>query len=112
MFEQSVPRSFGLFGQRSGAIGGNADGGSDEDPLLEPITTAAMIAHAGISDVMNPPTMMVRKSMFLSTMMAAKDIRQYRQIVIRKGIMTESEAEAARDKKTIFDKLMENCPFI
>ena len=101
-----------MFGSRASAVGGSNDGGSDEDPLLEPVTAAAVITHCCVSDMMSAPRMMVRKSLFLSTVMASKDIRQFRAICVLKELYTTAEAEAVRDKKVLFEKLIETCPFL
>ena len=89
-----------------------AEGREDEDdPLLEPLTSAAIISHCAASDVMSNPRNMIKKSLLLSTIMAAKDIRQWRAIVVRKNIMEDSAAQATRTKQELFDALMRDCPF-
>ena len=60
---------------------------------------------------MSNPRNMTKKSLLLSTIMAAKDIRQWRAIVVRKNIMDDSAAQATRTKQELFDALMRDCPF-
>ena len=90
------------------ANGGNDE---DEDPLLEPVTSAAIISHCAASDVMSNPRNMIKKSLLLSTIMAAKDIRQWRAIVVRKNVMDDATAQGTRTKQELFDALMRECPF-
>ena len=117
----------GLFGARpaGGAAGGGAAppppragaaprGNADEednDPLLEPVTAAAVIAHCAASDTMTNPRQMVKKSLLLGTIMASKDIRPWRAILTRKNIMDDATAQATRTKQELFDALTRECPF-
>ena len=54
---------------------------------------------------------MIKKSLLLSTIMAAKDIRQWRAIVVRKNVMDDATAQGTRTKQELFDALMRECPF-
>ena len=60
------------------------------------ITSAAIISHCAASDAMSNPRNMIKKSLLLSTIMAAKDIRQWRTIVVRKNAMDDAAAQATR----------------
>ena len=60
---------------------------------------------------MSNPRNMIKKSLLLSTIMAAKDIRQWRAFVVRKNIMDDQAAQALRTKQELFDALMRDCPF-
>ena len=87
------------------------DTADQDDPLLEPATCAAVISHCKCCGVMSNPRNMIKKSLLLSTIMAAKDIRQWRAIVVRKNIMDDATAQATRTKQELFDALMRDCPF-
>ena len=78
---------------------------------LEPVTAAAVISHCAVSDVMANPRQLVKKSMLLGTILASKDIRQWRQILVRKNIMNQETADGTRTKQELFDALMRECPF-
>ena len=60
---------------------------------------------------MSNPRNMIKKSLLLSTIMAAKDIRQWRAIVVRKNVMDDATAQGTRTKQELFDALMRECPF-
>ena len=53
----------------------------------------------------------MRKVLFFSTVMAAKDVRQFRAICVRTELLTSAEAEAVRDKAVLFEKLVQSCWF-
>ena len=60
---------------------------------------------------MSNPRNMIKKSLLLSTIMAAKDIRQWRAIVVRKNVMDDATAQGTRTKQELFDALMREYPF-
>ena len=115
--------SGGLFGSSSsdgssgGVLGGGLFGGSrpidqenEQDPLLEPVTAAAIMMHMRVTE-MTAPTMLIKKSLLLMTMCASKDIRAWRSTAVRMGKYTQQQADAIDNKQEIFDALMADCPF-
>ena len=89
--------------------GGPADQADEADPLWEPVTAAAVMAHRRV-DSMNPPRVMIKRSMLLMTMCASRDIRGWRATAVRMG-KTQEWAESFVDKQLLFDALLAECPF-
>ena len=60
---------------------------------------------------MSCPQNMVKKSLLLATISAAKDIRQWKAIAERKGILTAAQTAQIHTKKEVVDPIIEACPF-
>ena len=104
----TMPPGNALGGGSFGA-GGPADQADVADPLWEPVRAAAVMAHMRI-DSMNPPRMMIKRSMLMMTMRASRDIRALRSTAVRIG-KTQEWADSFADKQVLFDALLAGCPF-
>lgn len=103
-------------GRQNGGLGGglfgNRAGGDDSDPMLDPVTSAAVIAHCGISEHMSCPRNMVKKSMLVMTLQATRDIRWWKSRAVPMGVFTQDEVDGIHSKDIIVDKVMQSCPFV
>ena len=68
------------------------------------------MTHMRVTE-MNPPTMLIEKSLLLMTMCTSKDVRGWRSTAVRMGKYTQQQAHAIDNKQQIFDALMADCPF-
>ena len=79
--------------------------------MLDPQTSAAVISHYKVSEHMNNPRNIVRKSMLLGTIGALGDVRFWRPKMRAICGMTEAEAEAIREKAVMLQRIETACPF-
>ena len=94
----------GLFGIRAG--------GEDPDPMLDPVTSGAVIAHCGVGEHMTVPRNMVKKSLLIMTIQAARDIRWWKNRAVRMGVFTQAEVDGIHSKDILVNKVMESCAFV